>query len=202
MDDGKINKLEEMPNNLQFLQFVSKLKHLDRQGWLRHGIKRPETVAGHMYRMAIMSGFVVDDPTLDLNRCIKLSIIHDIGESIIGDITPHDNVSNENKNQLETAAIEKLAGIVGTSQGDEIRQLFHEYENGTTREGKVVKDLDKFDMLLQAYEYEISEGKPKFLEEFFSSTEGYFQNPQCHPKVKEMYLQLLNAREKCIKFPK
>lgn len=44
-------------------------KHLDRTGWIRHGVRKPETVAGHMYRMAIMSGFVIDDPTIDINRC-------------------------------------------------------------------------------------------------------------------------------------
>jgi 5'-deoxynucleotidase YfbR-like HD superfamily hydrolase len=97
----------------------------------------------------MLSGFVIDDVNIDVNRfvkkenrnayfavmndmmpfqsyrCIKLSIVHDFGESIIGDITPHDNVNNETKHKLESAAIEKLSKLLpNLSKGDEIRQLF------------------------------------------------------------------------------
>ncbi len=75
-----------------------------------------------------------------------------------------------------------------------------EYENATTPEGKLVKDLDKFDMVLQAYEYEISENRPKFLQEFFDSTKEYFSRETCHPKVKALMNQLLSVREQGIQF--
>lgn len=55
-------------------------------------------------------------------------------------------------------------------------------------------------MIMQAYEYEISEGRPKFLQEFFDSTHEYFQNESCHPKVKALVGQLTSARDKGIKF--
>ncbi len=45
-----------------------------------------------------------------------------------------------------------------------------EYEKGESPEALVVKDLDKFDMISQAFEYEQSEEKPKSLQEFFDST--------------------------------
>ena len=50
--------------------------------------------------------------------------------------------------------------------------LFQEYEEQSTAESHVVKDLDKFDMIFQAYEYEQLENKPGYLQEFFDSTEG------------------------------
>lgn len=188
----------KMAPELQFLNYVSKLKHLDRTGWVLKGVTKPETVAGHMYRMAIMSAFLVDDPTIDMNRCIKMSIVHDIGESIIGDITPSDGVDEAYKNKIETEAIEKLAGLVASKSADEIRQLFQEYEDGKTKEAKLVKDLDRFDMVLQAYEYERMEGKPGFLQEFFDSTKEKLAG--AHPKVKELLLELYKARENNVAF--
>ena len=52
-----------------------------------------------------------------------------------------------------------------------------EYEAQNTPEAVVCKDLDKFEMILQAYEYEMEAGKPGWLEEFFASTEGVFSYP-------------------------
>lgn len=53
-----------------------------------------------------------------------MSIVHDLGESIIGDITPMDGVSETDKHKLETDAIEKLAGLIPNKSSDEIRLLF------------------------------------------------------------------------------
>jgi len=184
----------------EFLAHVSKLKHLERTGWVKSGIAKPETVASHMYRMAIMSGFCISDPTIDTNRCMKISLIHDIGESIIGDLTPHCGVSEEDKRKLEEAAVDKISQLLPDKvKGDEVRQLFQEYENGTTPEGRLVKDLDKFDMVLQAYEYERTENR-RFLNEFFVSTEEYFARSTCHPRVKELVTQLYEARQKNVPF--
>jgi hypothetical protein len=55
-------------------------------------------------------------------------------------------------------------------------------------------------MVLQAYEYEISENRPKFLQEFFDSTKEYFSRETCHPKVKALMNQLLSVREQGIQF--
>jgi len=53
--------------------------------------------------------------------------------------------------------------------------VFQEYEDQSTAESKFVKDLDKFDMILQAFEYETAECRPSTeLEEFFLSCEGVY----------------------------
>lgn len=51
--------------------------------------------------------------------------------------------------------------------------ISQEYESQETAESHFVKDLDKFDMIAQAYEYEKQDGKPAFLQEFFDSTKGW-----------------------------
>jgi 5'-deoxynucleotidase YfbR-like HD superfamily hydrolase len=46
-----------------------------------------------------------------------------------------------------------LRDIIGTEQSNEMYELFMEYEKAETKEAKLVKDLDKLDMLIQAFEY-------------------------------------------------
>lgn len=52
-----------------------------------------------------------------------------------------------------------------------------------------MKDLDKFDMILQAFEYEIDQKRVGSLEEFFKSTEGAFSHPKVKQWVEELYKQ-------------
>lgn len=51
--------------------------------------------------MAIMA-LLVKDPHLDINKCIRMALVHDMAEAITGDITPHDGISAEEKRNLET----------------------------------------------------------------------------------------------------
>jgi 5'-deoxynucleotidase YfbR-like HD superfamily hydrolase len=53
-----------------------------------------------------------------------MSLVHDMGESIIGDFTPHCGVTEIEKYNLETAAVAKLAGLISPDKGKEIRDLF------------------------------------------------------------------------------
>jgi putative hydrolase of HD superfamily len=55
---------------------------------------------------------------------MELSLVHDMGESIIGDITPYCGVPREEKLRREKDAIEHLAQLAGEA-GDRIRALFH-----------------------------------------------------------------------------
>ena len=161
---------------LKFLTIVGRLKRTDRSGWVKRNIVKPESVSDHMYRMAIMA-MVLGDTFSDIKRdhCIKMCLVHDMAESIVGDITPYDGVSKEEKHQREVKAISDLCAMVDEKVGSEIKDLFLEYENQETVESKFVKDLDKFEMILQAYHYEQEVNKPGMLQEFFDSVDGKLQ---------------------------
>ncbi|CAG0891646.1 unnamed protein product [Darwinula stevensoni] len=174
---------------LEFLKFAGKLKALRRTGWVKNGIENPETVAGHMYRMGVMS-MVINDPQLDMNKCLRMSLVHDLAESIVGDITPHCGVSDEEKHKKETEAMESLTSLLDPSVGKEVQNLFQEFEAQATAEAMFVRDLDRFDMILQAFEYEEAEKRPDFLQEFFSSTVDKFR----HPSVRELVTELIKQR--------
>ena len=121
------------------------LKDVVRAGWVRAGVQNPESVAAHSWGMAMLATQISPEE-LDLKRVLQLCILHDIAEVKVGDITPHDNVSTEEKHRLESEAI--------NSMGIDAKEIFDEYEAQNTPESQFVRHLDKLDMALQAEIYE------------------------------------------------
>jgi putative hydrolase of HD superfamily len=173
---------------MEFYLTLANLKKTKRTGWIRNGISSPESIADHMHRMAMIA-WMIDDPNLDRNRLIKMTIVHDVAEAIVGDLTPDDPVSKEEKAQLERQAMKQLVDTLGqTEHAKEMLELWEEYEEGITEEAVVCKDIDKFEMILQAYEYE--KEHQVVLQSFFDSTYGRFK----HPKLKILVNQLYERR--------
>ncbi|XP_062223914.1 uncharacterized protein LOC133922554 [Phragmites australis] len=161
-------------NAIDFLTLCYRLKTTKRAGWVKRGVQAPESVADHMYRMGVMALVAADLPGVDRDRCVKMAIVHDIAEAIVGDITPSDGVPKEEKSRREKEALDHMCDLLGGgSRAQEIRELWMEYEENASLEAKVVKDFDKVEMILQALEYEKEQGQD--LEEFFQSTAGKFQ---------------------------
>ncbi|XP_076885077.1 uncharacterized protein LOC143534487 [Bidens hawaiensis] len=159
---------------IDFLTLCHSLKSTKRAGWVKRNIAGPESIADHMYRMGLMALISNDTPGVNRDRCIKMAIVHDIAEAIVGDITPSDGVPKAEKSRLEKEAIDHMCKLLGEGpRADEIHELWMEYEENSTNEAKVVKDFDKIEMILQALEYENEQNKD--LEEFFESTAGKFQ---------------------------
>ncbi|GFH13480.1 HD domain-containing protein [Haematococcus lacustris] len=146
-----------------------------RTGWVIRGVPAPESIADHMYRMGMMS-LVASGSELDQARCVKMSIVHDVAEAIVGDITPHCKVSPEEKKRLEADAVAQIQSMLGpdTRAAQEVSELWREYEAAASPEAQFVKDMDKIEMILQAYEYEgLQQGLN--LQEFYDGTTGRFK---------------------------
>ncbi|KAK6498915.1 hypothetical protein TWF481_011485 [Arthrobotrys musiformis] len=157
---------------LAFLHIIDRLKHIPRTGWVVDGVEKPETIASHMYRMSILA-MLCPDPSLDRSKCMKMALVHDIAESVVGDFTPMDPISKEEKYRRESTTIEyfstKLLATVNPTVAKELTELFEEYEGGATKEAVFVKDIDVYDMLLQAFEYEKESKGEKSLERFMKA---------------------------------
>ncbi|XP_057460244.1 uncharacterized protein LOC130750664 isoform X2 [Actinidia eriantha] len=159
---------------IDFLSLCHRLKTTKRAGWVRMDVQNPESIADHMYRMGLMALIASDMPGIDRDKCIKMAIVHDIAEAIVGDITLSDGVPKHEKSRREQEALDHMCKLLGGGQrAKEIGQLWKEYEENLSLEAKVVKDFDKVEMILQALEYETEQGKN--LDEFFQSTAGKFQ---------------------------
>uniref|UniRef100_A0A8B9P374 5'-deoxynucleotidase HDDC2 n=1 Tax=Apteryx owenii TaxID=8824 RepID=A0A8B9P374_APTOW len=162
---------------LQFLRLVGQLKRVARTGWVYRNVEKPESVSDHMYRMAMMA-LVTEDKSLSKDRCIRLALVHDMAECIVGDIAPADNITKEEKHRREEAAMQQLTQLLSEDLRKEIYELWEEYENQSTAEAKFVKQLDQCEMILQAFEYEELEKAPGRLQDFYDSTAGKFAHPE------------------------
>ncbi|KAI3817145.1 hypothetical protein L1987_10934 [Smallanthus sonchifolius] len=171
---SRVTEPTSSSSTIDFLTLCHSLKTTKRKGWVNHGIKGPESIADHMYRMAIMALIAGDLPGINRERCIKIAIVHDIAEAIVGDITPSDGVPKVEKSRLEQAALNEMCNVLGGgTRAEEIKELWREYEDNASLEANLVKDFDKVEMILQALEYETEHDR--ILDEFFLSTAGKFQ---------------------------
>jgi len=72
-----------------FFQKILELKNIPRQGWKdKLDMDDVESVADHSYSTAIMSMVLSDLEGLDTEKIIRMALLHDLAESVIGDITP------------------------------------------------------------------------------------------------------------------
>ena len=160
---------------VQFLHLATNLKTTPRTGWVKRNVKDPESIADHMYRMSLMALLMEGNTDgYDVDRCIRLAIVHDLAECIAGDITPVCGVSDGEKYRMESEAMDTITSMLGDNAASRnIRALWDEYERGETKEAKLVKDFDKVEMIVQAGEYERDQGERGVeLQEFFDSTAG------------------------------
>jgi len=148
---------------IDFMEYVIKLKKTKRTGWIDVGIKDCESVAEHSYATAILAMMLARRFKLDENRMIKMALIHDLAESVIGDINFKDihdgKISIKEKFEKEKKAMKDI--ISNLEDGEEIYNLWLEFEEQKTPEAKILKQLDKIELLLQANEYEKEHGKEK-----------------------------------------
>lgn len=85
---------------MKFFRIIGQLKTLKRTGWVNNECLLPESVADHMYRMTMLC-FLITDPNVNRDRLMKICLVHDLAEAVVGDITPLDGVSKEDKRKLE-----------------------------------------------------------------------------------------------------
>ncbi|RDA83818.1 hypothetical protein CP532_5127 [Ophiocordyceps camponoti-leonardi (nom. inval.)] len=146
---------------LPYFHMLERLKTTKREGWRRFGIQGGESIADHMYRMSMISMLAPASlsPRLDMGKCIKMCLIHDMAELLVGDITPKDGVAKPEKHRREASTMDfltgdLLAGVDGGVEGSRIRAIWQEYEDGETLDSKFVHDVDKMELMLQMVEYE------------------------------------------------
>lgn len=120
-----------MVDILKFMILVGKFKIIKCIGWVYCGVKLLESVLDYMYWMVVMSFFLNScEEGLNINwdYCIKLVLVYDMVECIVGDIILFDGVSKEEKYKCEKEIMEYLLSLVGEEVGKEFLLLWKEYE--------------------------------------------------------------------------
>lgn len=138
---------------LSFIYLSERLKMELRHSWLSDG--REESVAEHVWRVSLMVMLFHPylDKKIDVEKALKMSVIHDLAEVITGDIpyfmTPEGSKAKRQKIIDEEKAIESIKNELKSVVGDEIEELWIEYEKNETYEAKFVRALDKIEAQMQ-----------------------------------------------------
>lgn len=147
---------------VNFLGAIEKLKCNTRHSWNSNG--RQESVAEHSWRLAVMAMLCHDEyPDIDIDKVIKMCLIHDFGEAITGDIpaffkTDADEADEEN-------AISTLLSLLPDNTAAELGTLFSEMNEQETTEARLYKALDNLEALVSHNEADISTWLPREYED-------------------------------------
>jgi len=151
--------IEQMTRFIQFLNVAEKLKCETRHSWLSSG--RHESVAEHSWRLSLMA--ILFAPYLskpvDLEKCLKMAILHDLAEAEVGDIPIFETQTLEakkRKQDLEQAAMIQICNALKDKIGDDLYTLWAEYEEKKTYEAQFINALDKIEAQLQHTEAPLS----------------------------------------------
>ena len=133
---------------MQFLREAERLKNVYRTSWTSGG--QPESTASHTWRLCLSAlVFAQQFPEVNVERLLKLCIIHDLGEAIGGDVPAIHQQANAPKAEQERKDLLTLLAPLPANLQQEIVDLWDEYEAATTPAAKVAKALDKLETLMQ-----------------------------------------------------
>ena len=177
----------------KFFKSAGELKKIKRSGWLRLGIKNAESDADHSYRTALIALIFGKRKKLNEKKLLKMALIHDLSEAITGDYITEGaakEIERNDQHEVEEKALKQI--LSGLPERTELMKIWMEYENQKTPEAKILKEIDKLEMLFQALEYEKEGYSKEMLDDFWEYSEKYFKTKE----IKEIFVELKKQRRK------
>lgn len=149
---------EKLKNSMRFYMLATQLKYKIRSGWDKShwnvSKDRVESIAEHVYGTCILALSIDSEfkTNLDINKVIKMLVLHELGEVIIGDITPFDNITPEEKMKKEHEAMREVIGDLVNQE--EFLSLLFEFDEKKTKEAIFAHHCDKLEADIQAKVYQ------------------------------------------------
>ena len=148
---------------LDIINVAEKLKDTTRHCYTSGG--RHESVAEHSWRAALMAYFLKDEfPEADMDKVIKMCLIHDLGEAFTGDIPAFDKTKQDE--EVEEALLNQWVKTLPVEYAGEMTALYEEMAERETLEAKIYKAIDSLEAVIQhnesaietwiPYEYELN----------------------------------------------
>ena len=149
--------MEKYNNILNFYKDYIKLEQVIRKGWLMCNVpaKRLESVADHTLQLIMLASVFTKELNMevDLKKLMEMLLIHDLGETIIGDISEVEE-DRKNKKVKEAEAIKEIFNNLSDETSKYYYSLWIEMETQTTELAKFAYLLDKIDAVIKAGIYE------------------------------------------------
>lgn len=141
---------------LEFYTLTNKLKNVIRTGWLNWHVSadRVESVAEHVYGTQMLALAMYSEygyTELNIEKVMYMLALHELEETIIGDLTYRD-ISKEEKEKIGHAAVEKI--VSNLLSGQEVKELIYEFDNRQTKEAQFAYYCDKLECDLQCKLYD------------------------------------------------
>ena len=131
---------------LEILGVAERLKDATRHCYTSG--RRHESVAEHSWRAALMAWFLRDEfPEADMDKVIRMLLIHDLGEAFTGDIPVFDKTQADE--DREEALLSDWVNSLPQPYADEMRALYAEMEARETIEAKIYKAIDGMEAVIQ-----------------------------------------------------
>ena len=138
---------------LDFMGVAERLKCNMRHS--RTAENRRESVAEHTYRLCVFTWLVKEEfPDCDMDKVMRMSLFHDLGEAVTGDIPAFEKTDKDRK--VENKKVEQLTDILPEPVRAEWKALFEEMEAMETQDARLYKSPDKLEALIQHNEADIS----------------------------------------------
>lgn len=138
---------------LEILTVAEKLKCNTRHSWTSSG--RHESVAEHSWRIALMALLMRDEfPNIDMDKVIRMCLIHDLGEAFTGDIPAFEK--REEDSEKEDEAFFEWIKTFPNPYREEFTELLKEMNERKTEEAKLYKALDNLEAVIQHNEADIN----------------------------------------------
>ena len=127
------------------------LKRTKRTGWLRAGLahERCESVADHAFYVTLLCLLFADE-SLDRATVMEMALLHDLAETVVGDLTPSD-CPREEKIARERQAMIGLGGAL--PDGQRLLDVWERYERQDSPEARFVRAVDRCEMAWQSALY-------------------------------------------------
>ena len=143
---------------LNALSIAERLKDATRHCYTSNG--RHESVAEHSWMMTLMAYFMKDElPEVDMDKVIRMCIIHDLGEAFTGDIPTFEKTKNDEIK--EESLLDEWVKSLPKHYADEMMELYKEMNERQTLEAKVYKAIDGLEALIQHNASDLSTWIPK-----------------------------------------
>ena len=142
--------MNHLLNQIEFIREIDKLKFIFRKTKLINS-NRPENDAEHSWHLAMMAIVLAGhaNEPIDLEKVMKMVLIHDIVEIDSGDVFVYDTTKSHDNFDEELKAARRIFGILPEEQAEEFINLWIEFEEMKTPESKFARALDRLEPLLQ-----------------------------------------------------
>ncbi|SHF16903.1 HD domain-containing protein [Pedobacter caeni] len=142
--------LEHLAKQLAFIHEIDKLKYIQRKTRLFNS-QRNENDAEHSWHLAMMAMVLAEhaNEKVDIQKVVKMLLIHDIVEIDSGDVFLYDTTANHTNTEAERIAAERIFGLLPDQQKEEFISVWEEFEAGETAEARFAKSMDRLEPILQ-----------------------------------------------------